>query len=441
MNTYLIIGLILVLVGVLFYSRRKRAADAADDITAAAVPAPAPSPTLAPASQAPLPRPAAPRDDIAPAPVHAPPPPSNWIPEETIVEPGWPLPGEISGNWSPVTTHDGAAGAVREEASPATAVVDPPAPAPEPAPVTAPVAAADEWLMPVSPDVAWPAPAEETPVALATAPPEPAFAAESAATTWDPPLAEMDTPVWTPPPSPTWPVAEPEAASVAVAEPEDAPPAPEPPAPVVWNLDPPAPAPVAVPESAPVAEVAPPPPAIAEWIAPLPEVVPEPVEVVPEPVEALPEPEIDIPAATEPADIRDQSLAVADLAPLLGGLLPLTRVSDRTGVTPRMLALMRALADGPLSVSEQARRLEVSRPVVADLSARLESQGLARRERDAADRRRVRIALTERGRRVCDEAPVTDPAAIEAALARMEPAERDGLLRGVRALERVAAAR
>ncbi len=120
--------------------------------------------------------------------------------------------------------------------------------------------------------------------------------------------------------------------------------------------------------------------------------------------------------------------------------MPLTRVSDRSGVTPRLLVLMRALAETPLSVTEQARHLDVSRPVVADLTARLESQGLARRERDDADRRRVRIALTERGRRVCEEARATDPSTIEAALVRMEPGERDGLIRGVRALERVAAA-
>ena len=256
------------------------------------------------------------------------------------------------------------------------------------------------------------------------------------------PLIEMDTPVWTPAPdeTPAWPIEEPQAAPPApAAEPEI--PAVEPvaPAPVVWNLDAPAEAPAeAPPAPAPDPEPAPEPaPPVAAWIDPLPEIAPPPA---PEPA-ALPAPVPETVAveADPPADIRDQSRAVADLAPLLEGLLPLTRISDRSGVTPRMLVLMRALAEGPLSVSEQARRLDVSRPVVADLSARLESQGLARRERDETDRRRVRIALTDLGRRVCHEAPPADPDAIASALARMQPHEREGLLGGLRALEREAA--
>ena len=184
MNTYLIIGLIVVLVGVLVYSRRKRSDKESGDAALTGAPAPAPAP------QAPLPRPAALRDEVAAAPVHMPPPPSNWIPEETIVEPGWPLPGEISGNWSPVATETGAVAAVRDETPSATAVAEPP----EPAPV---VETADEWLMPESPAMSWPDPDEgPAPVTIAAYPPpapaEPAFAAESAATTWDPPAVEME---------------------------------------------------------------------------------------------------------------------------------------------------------------------------------------------------------------------------------------------------------
>ena len=124
---------------------------------------------------------------------------------------------------------------------------------------------------------------------------------------------------------------------------------------------------------------------------------------------------------------------------MLDGLLPLTRVSDRAGVTPRLLALMRTLAATPLSVTEQATTLGVSRPVVADLTARLESLGLARRERCTVDGRRVRVVLTDRGRRICDEAPIApEPEAIAERLARMDPGERDDVVRGLRALERVA---
>ena len=103
-----------------------------------------------------------------------------------------------------------------------------------------------------------------------------------------------------------------------------------------------------------------------------PETRPEPIletipaqDIAPEPLGAA-----DPPAAARAAvDPRDLGRAVADLAPLLDGLLPLTRVSDRAGVTPRLLVLMRTLADTPLGVTEQATALGVSRPVVADLTA------------------------------------------------------------------------
>ncbi len=180
---------------------------------------------------------------------------------------------------------------------------------------------------------------------------------------------------------------------------------------------------VATPEPEPEAEPAFAPAPVLETIpvaalAPEPFVVPDPPVVTPEPV-----------------DPRDLGRAVAELAPLLDGLLPLTRVSDRAGVTPRLLVLMRTLADTPLSVSEQATTLGVSRPVVADLTARLESMGLAQRERCTVDRRRVRVVLTDRGRRVCDEAPIApEPEAVAERLAQMDPAERDDVLLGLRAL-------
>jgi DNA-binding MarR family transcriptional regulator len=77
----------------------------------------------------------------------------------------------------------------------------------------------------------------------------------------------------------------------------------------------------------------------------------------------------------------------------------------------------------------------VSRPVVADIATRLEGLGLTRRERDERDRRRVRMTLTERGRRVCAEASETPSAeSVAAALDGLAGDERAALLRGLRAL-------
>ncbi|MBJ7457318.1 MAG: winged helix-turn-helix transcriptional regulator [Thermoleophilia bacterium] len=145
----------------------------------------------------------------------------------------------------------------------------------------------------------------------------------------------------------------------------------------------------------------------------------------------MPEPEL----IDEPP-LHEQSTAIAEMVPvLLDGLLPIDRACDVPGVTPRMLALVRILADTPLSVSEQARRLGVSRAMVADLTSRLLALGLAVREPVPADRRRTRIALTEAGYELCaDSTPWPEPASVEQILERLTPAERAQLIRGLSAL-------
>lgn len=161
--------------------------------------------------------------------------------------------------------------------------------------------------------------------------------------------------------------------------------------------------------------------------------VEEPAPAAPVPVATEPEPE---PKPADEAVLADQAGVVADLVPaLLEGLLPIERVCDRSGVTPRMLALMRIVADAPLPVTEQARRLGVPRPVVAGLCARIEALGLAQREPLADDARRHAVVLTAAGYELCaDGAPAPDPARVEAVLARMTAADRTALLAGLTAL-------
>jgi DNA-binding MarR family transcriptional regulator len=156
------------------------------------------------------------------------------------------------------------------------------------------------------------------------------------------------------------------------------------------------------------------------------------IEVV---VEPAPEPEPE-PEPLDEAPLDEQAATVADVVPaLLNGLVPLGAVCDHPGVTPRMLALMRILADTPLGVADQAGRLGVSRTIATDLSARLVSLGLAEREPDPGSRRRTRVVLTGQGYRLCaDTAASPDPSAVEAVLARMSPAERAHLLSGLQAL-------
>jgi DNA-binding MarR family transcriptional regulator len=100
-----------------------------------------------------------------------------------------------------------------------------------------------------------------------------------------------------------------------------------------------------------------------------------------------------------------------------------------------MTVVLQALADRPRGLPDLGRALDVSRPVVADICARLEALGLVGRERDADDRRRVLVVPTAKGRRLAGETlPRIDADDLTPALAALSPAERDALVSGVRAL-------
>jgi DNA-binding MarR family transcriptional regulator len=118
---------------------------------------------------------------------------------------------------------------------------------------------------------------------------------------------------------------------------------------------------------------------------------------------------------------------------------PLLGASDRIGVTPRMLAMLRHLDEAPTTVSEAARELGVPRATVADLVARLEARGLVGRERDEADRRRVLALPSGAGRAALLAAGRPAGEDMEEILARMGPHEREGLLAGLSALTAAAA--
>lgn len=502
MNTFVLIGLVLLLVGVLVANRRKRAAGGSGASTSTRADRPArglrrrreapsqglsapsafpesspfgdPSPFGPPspfAEPTPFDRPApfaesAPVAAFAPQPAAVadiPVPPAaetaEWAAAETIVEPGWPLPGEISGAWAsapapapapaPVAAGYGPGPSVAEWETAATTTTTVEAPPGHAAAGDAAIAeAAEAWEMPALSPIAHEAdaPPADAPLWVPEAP-----AAQTPAPLWEPepssPVAEA--PAWTPEAAP---VHEPWGAVPAPGQPAETEPlAQEPPtvesAPVEpIAIEPPAPEPAVVP-AAPVA-VAPEPVVEAEaevevvWApaptwAPVHDAEPEPEAVAP----AAPEPVLVGGAAEPAADLREQSAQVAALVPgAIATLRPITRVSDHLGITPRMLVVIAALAERPLSVTEQAAVLGVSRPVVADISARLEGSGLATRERDARDRRRIRVALTERGRRLHEESGEASAGDVEAALGRMDPGDRDHLLRGLRALARHSAA-
>ncbi|HEX8526381.1 MarR family winged helix-turn-helix transcriptional regulator [Allosphingosinicella sp.] len=121
-------------------------------------------------------------------------------------------------------------------------------------------------------------------------------------------------------------------------------------------------------------------------------------------------------------------------------LLRLVRREDReTGLSgPRLSALSVAVFAGPMSLAELAAEEQVRAPTMTRTVDALVEAGLVTRERDPHDRRMVRIAATEEGRRLLDSGRRRRVQAITARLAPLAESERRALERGVELMERLA---
>lgn len=99
-----------------------------------------------------------------------------------------------------------------------------------------------------------------------------------------------------------------------------------------------------------------------------------------------------------------------------------------------LAALRRAGEPFELTPTELYRSLLVSSGAMTNRLDRLEEAGLVRRRPDAEDRRRVRVALTEQGRGVIDEAMDAHTRGVGESLAFLTGEERnslEGLLRRI----------
>ena len=120
-------------------------------------------------------------------------------------------------------------------------------------------------------------------------------------------------------------------------------------------------------------------------------------------------------------------------------LLRIVRRSDReSGLSaPRLSALSVIVFAGPVSLAELAAEEQVRAPTMTRIVDGLVGAGLVTRETDPKDRRMVRIAATDEGRRLLDEGRRRRVAAIVERLARLAESERRALERGVELLERL----
>ena len=85
-----------------------------------------------------------------------------------------------------------------------------------------------------------------------------------------------------------------------------------------------------------------------------------------------------------------------------------------------------------LTPGELAQRLHVSTPTVVKSATRMESTGLVARRRDAADRRLVRLYLTDRGRSVQTDIEAARDDLGRRATATLTDAERRHLISALR---------
>jgi DNA-binding MarR family transcriptional regulator len=92
--------------------------------------------------------------------------------------------------------------------------------------------------------------------------------------------------------------------------------------------------------------------------------------------------------------------------------------------------------DGTLPMRALAESLDVSQASATGIVDRMEQRGLVERQRDEADRRVIRVALTDEGRGLIAGLASERRDHLARILDRLTEAELDGLLRGTRALRR-----
>jgi len=373
----------------------------------------------------------------APAPPPAEPatPVGDWGFDEMIVEPGWPMPGEIAGTWPA-----GAPAAEAPVAAPPVAVEEPPAPQHEP---DVDDAVTGEWeiptahAQPVPDDIPWverEAEEGDAPAMEAWVPGvsevEPVVLPEPEAEVEPEPVAPADAE-----PALVWAGPAPTPDAVADPPPWQPEPAEEPVVQAVEAVEEPVEAPVVQPPAQAIEE---PVEALLPAWRPEPEIVPDPAVTLDEPWQPVAAVGADVDLDADP-DAQIDAVA-ADLPLAVAGLTPVLATGDALGVTPRMAAVLRALADEPRGLADLGRALGVSRPVVADVCARLEDLELVWRERDPDDRRRMLVVPTTRGLKLAEDAvPGLDRHAVAGALDRLSPAERAALVSAVRILREASA--
>ena len=110
-------------------------------------------------------------------------------------------------------------------------------------------------------------------------------------------------------------------------------------------------------------------------------------------------------------------------------------IARKYGLTgPQVSAVKMLQGFGDLSLSELSSRMSATNSTITGLVDRMEANGLVERCRSREDRRVVLIRLTEQGRKLAEDVPVTSMEIFSTALRSLTPADRDALRRILRKL-------
>ncbi|MEO8463138.1 MAG: MarR family transcriptional regulator [Chloroflexota bacterium] len=138
----------------------------------------------------------------------------------------------------------------------------------------------------------------------------------------------------------------------------------------------------------------------------------------------------------------DRSVLLADLLNELTSHTPagVMRYLRQWSSGPLSLVHLHVLtvldSDGPSPMRGLAESLDVSQASATGIIDRMLKRGLIERHRDPDDRRVVRVALTETGRRLIDGVAAERRGRLGTLLNDLSDDELDGFLRGARALRR-----
>ena len=98
---------------------------------------------------------------------------------------------------------------------------------------------------------------------------------------------------------------------------------------------------------------------------------------------------------------------------------------------PQVACLLALLEDGPMALSQVARKIMVNSSPLTGIIDRLEQKGLVTRTRTSLDRRVITIELTEEGRKVAENAPPPVQLKIVEGLKQLNELQREQIIQAL----------